>query len=156
MGRKLNVFQLLCLSKIDREKLFGDVLDKRKPLKSIKTSVYEKCKIRNFPNRLLHGFCQKFEIFLTFRFMQNTPRKNTFWLSRSKTSLSRQCKRGFQKKAKLAFLQRGYSMILVKKLKFFHFLCVSKIDREKLFAKVLENKESFKEYKNKCLRKTQN
>ena len=33
-----------------------------------------------------------------------------------------------KKKAKLAFL----SMILVKKLKFFHVLCLSKIDREKI------------------------
>ena len=47
-------------------------------------------------------------------------------------------------------------MILVKKLKFFHLLCVSKIHREKLFGDVLEKKEAFKDYKNKCLRKTQN
>ena len=74
--KKLKFFHLLCLSKIDREKLFGDVLDKRKPLKTIKTSVYKKCKIRIFPNGLVHGFGQKFEIFLSFRFMQNTPRKS--------------------------------------------------------------------------------
>ena len=47
-------------------------------------------------------------------------------------------------------------MILVKKLKFFHVLCLSKIDQEKLFADVLDKKEAFKDYKNKCLRKTQN
>ena len=76
--KKLKFLHLLCLSKIDREKLFGDVLDKRKPLKSIKTSVYENCKIRIFRNGLVHGFGQKFEIFLTFCFMQNTSRKNTF------------------------------------------------------------------------------
>ena len=76
--KKLKFFHVLFLSKIDPEKLFGDVLDKSKPLKSIKTSVYEKCKIRIFPKGLVHGFGQKFEIFLTFRFMQNTPRKNTF------------------------------------------------------------------------------
>ena len=47
-------------------------------------------------------------------------------------------------------------MILVKKLKFFHVLCLSKIDREKLFAGVLDKKEAFKDYKNNSLRKTQN
>ena len=47
-------------------------------------------------------------------------------------------------------------MILVKKLKFFHLLSLSKIDREKLFADVLGKKEAIKDYKNDCLRKTQN
>ena len=44
-------------------------------------------------------------------------------------------------------------MILVKKLKFFHLLCLSKINREKLFAEVLDKKEAFKDYKNNCVRK---
>ena len=42
-------------------------------------------------------------------------------------------------------------MILVKELKFFHLLCLSKIDREKEFADVLDKKEDFKDYKNNCL-----
>ena len=46
-------------------------------------------------------------------------------------------------------------MILVKKLKFFHLLCLSKIAREKVFAEVLDKKEAFKDYKNNCVRKTQ-
>ena len=37
-------------------------------------------------------------------------------------------------------------MILVKKLKFFHVLCFSKIDQEKVFANVLNRKEAFQEY----------
>ena len=47
-------------------------------------------------------------------------------------------------------------MILVKKLKFFLFLCLSKMDREKVLADVLDKKEAFKDYKNNCVRKTQN
>ena len=47
-------------------------------------------------------------------------------------------------------------MILVKKLKFFHLLYLSKIDRGKVLADVLDKKEAFKDYKNNCLRKTQN
>ena len=74
--KKLKFFHLLCVAKIDREKLFGDVLDKRKPLKTIKTSVYEKRKIRIFPNGLVHEFGQKFKISLTLIFMQNRTRKS--------------------------------------------------------------------------------
>ena len=47
-------------------------------------------------------------------------------------------------------------MILVKKLKFFHLLCVSKIDREKVIADVLDKNKAFKDYKKNCVRKTQN
>ena len=42
-------------------------------------------------------------------------------------------------------------MIVVKKLKFFDLLCLSKIDREKVFADVLDKKEAFKDYKKNCL-----
>ena len=45
-------------------------------------------------------------------------------------------------------------MILVKKLKFFYLLSLSKIDHEKLFGDVLDKKEAIKDYKNDCLRKT--
>ena len=58
--KKLKFFHVLCLSKIDREKVFREVLDNRKLLKTIKTSVYEKRKSRIFPKVLVHRFCQKF------------------------------------------------------------------------------------------------
>ena len=45
-------------------------------------------------------------------------------------------------------------MILVKKSKFFYLFCLSKIDREKVFADVVDKKEAFKDYKNKRVRKT--
>ena len=45
-------------------------------------------------------------------------------------------------------------MTLVKKFKFFHVLCLSKIDREKVLADVLDKKEAFKDYKNNRVRKT--
>ena len=47
-------------------------------------------------------------------------------------------------------------MILVKKLKFFHVLCLSKIDREEVFSDFLDKKEAFKHYKNNCVEKTEN
>ena len=40
-----------------------------------KVSVSETHKIGIFPNGLVDGFGQKFEIWLTFLFMQNTPKK---------------------------------------------------------------------------------
>ena len=61
--KKLKFFYLFFYSKIDREIVFADVLDKKKkPLKTIKTTVYEKRKIRIFPKGLVHRFGQKFEI----------------------------------------------------------------------------------------------
>ena len=53
--KKFKFFHLLVVSKIDREKLFAEVLEKKKPLKTIKTSVYEKLKIRIVANGLVHG-----------------------------------------------------------------------------------------------------
>ena len=47
-------------------------------------------------------------------------------------------------------------MILVKLLKFFHVLCLSKIDGEKVFADILDKKEAFIDYKNNCLSKREN
>ena len=44
-------------------------------------------------------------------------------------------------------------MILVKKSKFFHLLCLSKIDREKVFADVLDKKKASKDHKNNCVLK---
>ena len=69
--KKLKFLQVLCLSKIDREKVFADVLDKKKPLKTIRTTVCEKRKMRIFLKGLVHRFGQKFEISSTLIFMQN-------------------------------------------------------------------------------------
>ena len=74
--KKLRFFHLLCSSKIDREKVFADVLYKKKPFKTIKTTVYEKRKIGIFPKGLVHRFGQKFEISSTLIYMQNRPRKS--------------------------------------------------------------------------------
>ena len=76
-GEKVQIFFMFCVYQKEIEKdCFGDVLDKRKPLKTIKTSVYEKRKIRIFPNGLVHGFGQKFKISSTLIFTQNRPRKS--------------------------------------------------------------------------------
>ena len=66
--KKLKFFQLLCLSNIDREKLFADVLDKKEAFKDYKSNRLQKNKIRIFPKRLVHRFGQKFEISSTLVF----------------------------------------------------------------------------------------
>ena len=42
-------------------------------------------------------------------------------------------------------------MIVGEKLKFFHVLCLSKIEGEKVFPDFLDKKEAFIDYKNNCL-----
>ena len=74
--KMLKFFHLLYLSKIDREKVFADVLDKKEAFKTLKTTVYEKRKIRLFPKGLVYRFGQKFENSSTLIFMQNGPRKS--------------------------------------------------------------------------------
>ena len=80
--KKLKFFHLLCLSKINRENFLLTFEIKKKPLKTIKTTVYEKRKIRIFPKGLVHRFGQKFEISSTLIFMQNRPR-TSIWESSS-------------------------------------------------------------------------
>ena len=60
--KKLKFLHVLCLSKIDREKVFAYVLDKKEAFKDYKTSVCEKRKMRIFVKWLVHRFGQKFEI----------------------------------------------------------------------------------------------
>ena len=74
--KKFKFFHVLCLSKIDREKVFPEVLDKKKLLKTKKTTLYEKRKIRIFPKGLVHRFDQNLEITSTLIVMQNRLRKS--------------------------------------------------------------------------------
>ena len=69
-------FRLLCLSKIDREKVFADFLDKKIAFKDYKNNCVRKHQIRIFPKGLVYRFKQEFEISSSFFFMQNRPRKS--------------------------------------------------------------------------------
>ena len=74
--KKLKFFHLLYLSKIDREKVFADVLDKKEAFKVYKNNFLQKPKIRIFTKGLVHRFNQKLEISSTLIFMQNRPSKS--------------------------------------------------------------------------------
>ena len=73
--KKLKFFHFLSLSKIDQEKLFADVLDKKEAIKEYKNDCLRKTQIRISPKGLVYRFGQKFELFSTLVFMQNRPRK---------------------------------------------------------------------------------
>ena len=72
--KKLKFFHLLCLSKIGREKVFANVLDKKEAFKDCINNCLRETQIRTFPKGLVHRFGQKFEISSTLIFMQNRPR----------------------------------------------------------------------------------
>ena len=74
--KKLKFFHLLCLSKIDREKVFAEALDKLEVFKDYKNNRVRKSKIRIFPKGLVHRCDQKFEISSTWIFLQNRLRKS--------------------------------------------------------------------------------
>ena len=57
---------------------------------------------------------------------------------------------------KIGIFAKGLVHGFGQKVEVFHLLCLSKIDREKVFADVLDQKEAFKDYKNNCVRKMQN
>ena len=62
---------------------------------------------------------------------------------------------GLKRRQNWHFL-KGIVHDFVKKVEVFYVFCLSKIDREIVFADVLDRKEAFKDYKNNCVRKTQN
>ena len=62
--------------KINREKTIFNVLFSKQASLDNENIGSKTHKIGIFPKGLVHGFGEKFEILLTFRFMQNKPRKS--------------------------------------------------------------------------------
>ena len=79
--------------------------------------------------------------FLTF-YIANKPFRTT------KISVS--------KTHKIGIFAKGIVHDLGQKVELFSCFVFIKIDREKAFPDVLDKKEAFKDYKNNCVRKTQN
>ena len=70
-------FHVLSLSKIDREKVFADVLDRKEAFEDYKEMyLLKKHESRIFRKGLVHRFHQKFKISLTLTFMENRSRKS--------------------------------------------------------------------------------
>ena len=78
LKKKVEVFSsFVFIKNRSKKKLFAHVLDKKEAIKDYKNDcLQKKSKITIFSKGLVHRFSQKFEIFLTLRFMQNRPRKS--------------------------------------------------------------------------------
>ena len=63
---KLNFFHFLIFGKIGRKKAFGVIVERKKPLQTLKTRAKKKFVKLPFSKRLVHGFSQKKGIFSTF------------------------------------------------------------------------------------------
>ena len=74
---------------------------------------------------------KNWKISLTFRFMQNTPRKSIWWRSRQKTSLSRQYKHRLKKKGKIGIFPKGIVHDFGQKVEVFLMFCVYQKQIEK-------------------------
>ena len=68
-------FHLFILGKIGKEKVFYDILDKKKPFKTIKISSWKSRTIEIFPKGLVDDFFQQLAIFPSLYFRQNRPGK---------------------------------------------------------------------------------
>ena len=84
-GPKVTSFFMFCVyqKQIEKKCLLSFYM-KKKPFKTIKTTVYEKRKIRIFPKVLVHRFRQKFKISSILIFIQNRPRKSIWERSSEK------------------------------------------------------------------------
>ena len=67
-SKSWSFFIICCYQKQLKKQCLLTFYIKKKPLKTIKTTVYEKRKIRIFPNGLVHRFCQKIWDFFNFDF----------------------------------------------------------------------------------------
>ena len=78
--KKLKFFQLLCLSKIDREKVFGDVLLRKQAFLDYINMDLKRKQNSHFckGDQIVHDFGQKVVAFLSFVFIKNRSRKSVF------------------------------------------------------------------------------
>ena len=75
----LNFLHCVFLLKIGLEMIFGDVLERKEAvLHDKKKNVLYSRKIRYFPKGLTHDFGQKFELSLSFVFIENRT-SNDVW-----------------------------------------------------------------------------
>ena len=63
IGQYSNFF---CLGNIGQENLFHDILERKNNFLGYKNKKFKKSKIDIFPRAVVHAFCPKLAIFLTF------------------------------------------------------------------------------------------
>ena len=88
--------------------------------------------------------------------MKINREKTIFDVLYSKQAFLNKKKHRFEKPTKLAFLQRGKSMVLVENWKFCERFVLCKIHLEKVFGDVLVRKQAFLDNINMDLKRSQN
>ena len=121
----------------------------------MKTSVSKTHKTGIFPKGLVHGFGEKFEILLTFRFMHNTPRKSIWLRSHFKTSLFRQYKHRF-KTTQSCFFPKAIVHDDAQKLEVFSYFVFIQNRSRKSVCWRSRWKRNRKDYQNIFVLKTKN
>ena len=129
--------------KINPGKRFSTLYIENKPSWTREKSIWKTHRIPISPNGLVHGFCQKFEVFLPFRFMQKTSRKSVWWRFGKKQACLDNRNMDFKKRQPWHFL-KGIVHDLVKKLILFSLSFLSKIDQGKVFVDALDRKKPSK------------
>ena len=92
-------FHLFILGRIGQENVFYNILDRKTPFQTIKTSTLKSRKNGIFPKRLVHDFCQKLPTFPSFYLKQKKSNQNAFYILDIKNA-SIDCKNIKLKKSK--------------------------------------------------------
>ena len=83
--KKSNFLSSVYFGQIKQEKIvFLLFWRKKNSFLDQKGKLKKSPKIRHFPRRLVHGFCQKIELFVIFVFWANQTRKDRFLVFRIK------------------------------------------------------------------------
>ena len=73
--KNLKYFLVFISVKIGQKNVFDDILERKKAFSNYENRKLKKLKNFIFPKRLVHGFCQKFEIYI---YLVKTYQKNVF------------------------------------------------------------------------------
>ena len=87
---KLNFFHFLIFGKIGRKKAFGVIVERKKPLQTLKRRAKKKIVQFRFSKGLVHGFSPKMGFFPPFHLSQNRQETSLWRYSRKKKRLYRQ------------------------------------------------------------------
>ena len=109
-------------------------------------------KNRHFAKGLVHGFCQKIDLFLICFFWPKKDKKNIFHILDSKECFL-DLKSEVLKKSKQSTFCKGFSpWFLSKNRPFSHMFFLSKKSQKETFFHILDRKEWFLDHKRKVLK----
>ena len=98
-------------------------------------------KNRKFAKELVHGFCQKINLFLTCVFLGNLARKVRFLIFWREKNTFQTGIVNFEKSPRNRKFLRGQSMVFVKKSTFFYTCILGKSSHKRSFYDILDRRE---------------